>query len=176
MPGCIHGVRIVHGKYYHAVGNGTGSRAAGVRRIGLDETATSAIIGIRGPGRIPPVAAGRVGAISCRPRVFSFRFDPQPETGGSQKGYRSFHEPVLDDAELDALKAFAEKTRTILPGVPGIDSPGPFDVELGFKGGKLWLFQVRPYVENRRAKASEYLRSLDSDIPSNAVIELDKEI
>ena len=44
---------------------------------------------------------------------------------------------------------------------PGIETEGPFDIELGFKDNKLWLFQVRPFVENKNAAASQYLNSLN---------------
>jgi hypothetical protein len=47
---------------------------------------------------------------------------------------------------------------------------GPYDVELGFKDNKLWLFQVRPFVENKRAKTSEYLESITPKINLNKII------
>jgi hypothetical protein len=40
------------------------------------------------------------------------------------------------------------------------DYDGAYDVELGFKDDKLWLFQIRPFVENKNALGSEYLQSI----------------
>jgi hypothetical protein len=63
-----------------------------------------------------------------------------------------------------------------LPNIPGIESSGPFDVELGFKDSKIWLFQVRPFVESKKAASSEYLNSLDAKIVSAKTINLNDKI
>jgi hypothetical protein len=39
--------------------------------------------------------------------------------------------------------------------------PVPADVEFGFAGGRLYLFQIRPYLESRKAKQNRFLRQLD---------------
>jgi hypothetical protein len=101
------------------------------------------------------------------------RYNILPASGGGRKGYRHFNRRILSPAELDQLRSFAGKIRTRLPGAPGIEGSGPFDIELGFKDGKIWLFQVRPYVENRRARASEYLRRLDPRIQGDMPVFLD---
>ncbi len=93
------------------------------------------------------------------------KFNILPMTGGLEKGYGHFHRRILAPAELNRLRDFAGRINRLLPGAPGIGSTGPFDVELGFLGEKIWLFQVRPYVENKRAQGSSYLRSLDQEIP-----------
>ena len=41
---------------------------------------------------------------------------------------------------------------------------GPFDVEFGFLNNKLWLFQVRPFVENKNASGTAYLESITPKI------------
>lgn len=89
------------------------------------------------------------------------KFNVLPATGGLDKGYAHFNRRILTPKELLRLRDFADRIKQLLPGAPGIESAGPFDVELGFKGEKIWLFQVRPYVENKRAKGSLYLRDLD---------------
>ena len=58
----------------------------------------------------------------------------------------------------------------------GIESEGPFDVELGFKENKLWLFQVRPFVENKQAASSDYLKSISSDKLLNKKIMLNEKL
>lgn len=95
-----------------------------------------------------------------------------PSEGGVGKGYTRFSQPILTEGEKAQLRTLAENIREQLPLSPGIETDGPFDVELGFRDGKLWLFQVRPYVENKRAKSSEYLRSLDSQVSNTDEVSL----
>ena len=95
--------------------------------------------------------------------------------GGGKKGYKHFNKPILNPDELEKLWNFAQEIKTKLPGTPGIETRGPFDVELGFLGKKIWLFQVRPFVENKLAKASAYLQNLDPEYPDNIDILLDSE-
>ena len=47
---------------------------------------------------------------------------------------------------------------------------GPYDVELGFTDNKIWLFQVRPFVENKAAAGSEYLQSITETFNANQSI------
>ena len=96
-----------------------------------------------------------------------------PPSGGGRKGYRDFNRRIVSPADLDQLRSFAGKIQTRLSGSPGIEGGGPFDIELGFKDGKIWLFQVRPYVENRQAQASAYLRGLDPRIQGDMPVSLD---
>lgn len=95
--------------------------------------------------------------------------------GGGKKEYRNFNERILVPDELEKLLAFASEIKAKLPGTPGIETNGPFDVELGFLKEKIWLFQVRPFVENKSASASAYLQSLDPKYPENINILLDGE-
>ena len=44
------------------------------------------------------------------------------------------------------------------------DYKGAYDIELGFLDNKLWLFQIRPFVENKKAIGSEYLESITPKI------------
>ncbi len=65
-----------------------------------------------------------------------------PETGGSAKAYTSFHRPMVTQGDIHALRNLAAVLAHKFPGMHP-----PFDVECGFRNGRLWLFQVRPYVE-----------------------------
>ncbi len=82
-----------------------------------------------------------------------------PPTGGSTLRYNSLDRSVLSDTDLLSLRDMAtsisDKMDTVSP------AGGPYDIELGIKDGKIWLFQVRPFVENKEANASLYLESLD---------------
>ncbi len=91
-------------------------------------------------------------------------FNRLPSQGGTKKYFATFEYPILSDDNIHSLREIAEQIRQQLPFAPGIETKGPFDVELGFKDDELWLFQVRPFVENKNAAASEYLHSLNPDI------------
>ncbi|MBF0288544.1 MAG: phosphoenolpyruvate synthase [SAR324 cluster bacterium] len=93
-----------------------------------------------------------------------------PETGGVHKLSVTFDQPILNRSELLQLRQLGLEMRRILPAAPGMNSSGPFDIELGFLNGKIWLFQARPFVENKRARASTYLNAMDaSKLPDTPV-------
>ena len=99
-----------------------------------------------------------------------------PLTGGVEKTLTTLDQPILTPDELKQLFDLSKEIRLKLPGTAGIESCGPFDVELGFKGGAIQLFQVRPFVENRRARSAEYLKGLDARIPEQMYIILDQPV
>lgn len=105
----------------------------------------------------------------CRER----RYTTLPAYGGTEKRVATFEKPILSIQDIGRVRLFAQDIRKKLPGTPGIESPGPFDVELGFKDNKIWLFQVRPFVESKRARSSGYLNSLDPKIDAKRVISLE---
>ncbi len=43
-----------------------------------------------------------------------------------------------------------------------------WDIEFGFVGGKLWLFQIRPFVRFRSSELLERLSTLDRDTAARA--------
>ena len=87
-----------------------------------------------------------------------------PPSGGSVVRRATFDNRILSLADLRALKTLAAEVEEKLPQAPGVEIEGPFDVELGFLAGKIWLFQVRPFVENSGARTSEYLQSISPPI------------
>lgn len=95
------------------------------------------------------------------------------EQGGIEERSTSFESPILSSQRRAALRSIATEVRARLPELPGIDSDGPFDVELGFADDRLWLFQARPFVENRRLRSVEYLRSLDRESRRDGQLSLD---
>jgi hypothetical protein len=71
---------------------------------------------------------------------------------------------VLEPRELEELVATAQIMRGQLE--PSIDASGrarPWDVEFGFASGKLWLFQVRPFVGNDALKNVPALAAYDGN-------------
>ncbi len=83
-----------------------------------------------------------------------------PVTGGSVMLPASFNQRILSPKNLKDLRALAEKVENIMPEASGAATNGPWDVELGFLDDKIWLFQIRPFVENKKAQASGYLESI----------------
>jgi hypothetical protein len=94
--------------------------------------------------------------------------------GGIGKEFVTFNEPILNRSERFHLRQLAVALRRLLPGTPGMRSAGPFDVELGFWNETLWLFQVRPFVENKRARSSAYLTAMDEGFPAERLVPLDE--
>ena len=93
-----------------------------------------------------------------------------PTPGGVQKRFVTFDNPMVSRPEREQLRQLALEVRKRLATVSGLESAGPFDVELGFLEGAIWLFQVRPFVENRRARSSTYLRALDTETPGHVQV------
>ncbi|MEB3323529.1 MAG: PEP/pyruvate-binding domain-containing protein, partial [Synechococcaceae cyanobacterium] len=87
-----------------------------------------------------------------------------PTTGGVRTDFTSFEQPILSGNDRAALRAMAAGVSARLPTMPGVDTDGPFDVELGFLEGDIVLFQVRPFVENRSAASTAYLQQLDGPV------------
>ncbi len=104
------------------------------------------------------------------------KYNILPEKGGVGKGYASFETSVLNSQQISKLYELSKELKNKLPNTPGIESTGPFDVELGFKDSKIWLFQVRPFVESKKAVSSTYLNSMDSDHEEGKTINLNETI
>lgn len=86
--------------------------------------------------------------------------------GSSEKVAASGREQLLSDAEIMQLRDLAADVEHYFP-LP-LDETGKVmaaDIEFGFAGGKMALFQLRPFVESRRARQSEVLRTMDRQWP-----------
>ena len=99
-------------------------------------------------------------------------FNSLPITGGLKKKIATFEKPVLSPQNLNDLRKMAGEIKAQLFKT-GLGNPkDPWDIELGFKDGQIWLFQVRPFVENKKALASEYLRAISPKITGEKTIPL----
>ena len=87
-------------------------------------------------------------------------YNSLPATGGTAKKATTFQERVVNDGNMEEIKGLAKTIRETLPKATHSDYEGAYDVELGFKDDKLWLFQIRPFVENKKAVSSDYLESI----------------
>ena len=104
------------------------------------------------------------------------RYQTIPSTGGSVHRQTTFEQRIVNSVEILSLRNLAARIRLELPKAPGVTTKGPFDMELGFKDGKMWLFQVRPFVENKQAAASKYLEFITPEFDSNDKVSLDLKI
>ncbi|MDE3741701.1 PEP/pyruvate-binding domain-containing protein [Maribacter polysaccharolyticus] len=99
-----------------------------------------------------------------------------PNTGGIGKKSATFEKPIINARNMNDIKELAQVIRTTLPEETESDYIGAYDVELGFQDDKLWLFQIRPFVENKKALSSEYLESITPKMNMNKEIPLSKKL
>ncbi len=95
-----------------------------------------------------------------------------PESGGTVKKAAVFNTPVLNATQLAELREMALEIRRRIAGENTPGNNGAHDVELGFKDNKLWLFQIRPFVENKKALSSAYLASITPETDGTKNIQL----
>jgi hypothetical protein len=72
----------------------------------------------------------------------------------------TFENSILNAKNISEISDLANTIRRTMAQETNSDYDGAYDVELGFKDDKLWLFQIRPFVENKNALGSEYLQSI----------------
>ncbi len=98
-----------------------------------------------------------------------------PDTGGTKYYMTAFNEPILNEENIEDIKALTQEIRKTI-GTNSETKNQAYDVEFGFKDNKLWLFQIRPFVENKQAKSSDYLASISPKIDTNKKIKLTENI
>ncbi|MEM6397961.1 MAG: PEP/pyruvate-binding domain-containing protein [Bacteroidota bacterium] len=96
-----------------------------------------------------------------------------PATGGSKMTPNDFSERILSTSQLQSLHELSIAARNRMPDSPGVSSDGPWDIELGFEDEKIWLFQIRPFVENKRAQSSDYLESISPQKEAGLYIDME---
>ena len=103
-------------------------------------------------------------------------FRSLPQQGGVEKSATHFGKPILSNQDRQQLRKLDHEIRSRLPGTPGVESDGPYDVELGLLNGSIWLFQVRPFVENKNARSTTYLHAMDPEPPKNLSISMSQKL
>ncbi|HDP89466.1 MAG TPA: phosphoenolpyruvate synthase [Thioalkalivibrio sp.] len=89
------------------------------------------------------------------------RTEPAPG-GGMRQVAASGRGEVLTPDEIEQLRRLANDVERRIPmPITAHDRPAPADIEFGFNHGRLALFQIRPVVDNPRARRSLYLTELD---------------
>jgi hypothetical protein len=93
-----------------------------------------------------------------------WRRNPSP-SGGVDKLPVSGEESVLKPDEIKRLIQFTNELPQRFPAITDDQgNPAPADIEFGFLDGKLHLFQLRPFLESRKARGSEYLGKMDATL------------
>jgi phosphoenolpyruvate synthase/pyruvate phosphate dikinase len=90
-----------------------------------------------------------------------------PKSGGIQKKYTTFYQPFVKENDINTISSLRRQLNKHLQTKVIF---GPYDIELGFKDSKLWLFQVRPFVENKKANSSKYLESITPKIDGSKIL------
>jgi phosphoenolpyruvate synthase/pyruvate phosphate dikinase len=76
---------------------------------------------------------------------------------------------VLEPDELKQIIAAGQKiTATFKPAYDSAGKKKPWDIEFGFKAGKLWLFQCRPFLGNDSLNNIPALASLEGQSTGTA--------
>jgi len=83
---------------------------------------------------------------------------------------------VLEESEIAHLVEFARNLPDHFPSIADADGrPAPADVEFGFLGGGLRLFQIRPFLDSSAARRSDYLSRMDQELAAgrDRIVDLD---
>ncbi|WP_339885832.1 PEP/pyruvate-binding domain-containing protein [Polaribacter vadi] len=98
-----------------------------------------------------------------------------PNYGGTKKYFTSFENEILNEDNINEIRKMAKEVRAKI-GEKAEDKNQAFDVEFGFENNKLWLFQIRPFVENKQAKSSDYLNSITPKIADDKQIKITEKL
>jgi len=83
--------------------------------------------------------------------------------GGVQTVRASGGDTVLYDNEIEQLRRLARDAPARFPTLQTAEGGHmAADIEFAFRGGRLALLQLRPFVENKGAQRNEYLNGLDT--------------
>ncbi len=94
--------------------------------------------------------------------------------GGIETLPVSGDEAVLRPDEIRQLIQFAKELPQRFPPVTDdAGNPAPADIEFGFLGGRLRLFQLRPFLESRQARGSAYLTRMDQALRDGRDLSID---
>lgn len=95
--------------------------------------------------------------------------------GGSAIVASTGRATVLEPSEVDRLiaagKAITEKFE---PTHDPAGRPRPWDIEFGFTGGKLWLFQCRPFIGNDSLRNVPALAALEGRSSATGALQLEE--
>lgn len=103
-----------------------------------------------------------------------FVYNNLPATGGTDKLFTNLNQAILSNENIRSIRDFSSALKQKMDETKGMQEP--FDVELGFLDNKLWLFQVRPFVENKNAAGAMYLESITPKVNDAIRIQLNEKL
>ncbi|WP_046755440.1 PEP/pyruvate-binding domain-containing protein [Kordia jejudonensis] len=98
-----------------------------------------------------------------------------PDDGGTKHHFTSFETPILNEKNIEDIRTIAKRVREKMTEHTASQHQA-YDVEFGFKDNKLWLFQIRPFVENKKAKSSNYLQSITPNIDTDKKVSVNTKL
>ncbi|NNF35693.1 MAG: phosphoenolpyruvate synthase [Saprospiraceae bacterium] len=101
------------------------------------------------------------------------KFKTLSRSGGTMNQEASLAQRILTNDNIQQVWKICE---TIYSEMPKAGMTFPYDIELGFENDHLWLFQIRPFVENKKALSSNYLSQLDPVVPLNLKFDMNEKV
>jgi len=92
-----------------------------------------------------------------------------PDRGGTLIVPTNRSDYLLSLEEIRQLQEVGNRLRSAMPGEKGTS----WDLEFGFADGKLWLFQVRPFIPYQSDQMFRALSRLDRSLEEGAATEVD---
>jgi hypothetical protein len=138
------------------------SGADGWLSVAVNEGVGGAVDGQAAESLRIETATGRVRLLAQATAPWRRRVSLQ---GGVDKLPASGRDHVLEPGEIGQLIELARVLPERFPSI--VDDTGraaPADIEFGFLDGRLRLFQIRPFLESKRARGNAYLTSLDAGL------------
>ena len=99
-----------------------------------------------------------------------------PSSGSTVEKYTTFDKPILNNKNMQSIRDLVKEVRVKVPERTDPSYKGAYDMEMGFQNDKLWLFQIRPFVENKKAQNSDYLKSISPKVDESKKISLSSKI
>lgn len=147
VPSEISGVMVTTDLEGHSVGAITISASEGVAAV-VDGGAPETIV-IEKDGRVRLLSSSRS---ATRKQI------PPPPAEGVVISPSEGRDPLLGEAEIADLVALVREVEKRIPAVKGL----PWDIELGFFGGKAYLMQIRPLRTSSGAGTHPLLVAMDA--------------
>ncbi|MDX1376442.1 MAG: PEP/pyruvate-binding domain-containing protein, partial [Burkholderiales bacterium] len=126
------------------VGGAVEGQAAESVRIDAESGAVRLMGSATAPRRMVPLASGGIAR--------------RPVSGA---------DTLLKDQEIRQLIAFSKEIPRQFPQHGEDGRPVAADVEFAFLEGRLWLLQIRPFNESRRARGAGYLQKMDEALAAH---------
>lgn len=112
-----------------------------------------------------------------RVRLLASATSPRMRIAAPEGGLRlvpvQISDTVLQPDEIERLRSLVQAVELNLPQFDAQGHPTPADIEFGFRQGHLALFQIRPFLRDKRARQSQYLLDLDRQARPAASLQVD---